>query len=230
MSKHGDLSDAVYFLNMNYQTGIEASISKSEYKVNEDLDLSGLTVSKIFKNGNKTEIDPSKVTISGYNKKASGTQTVKISYQGYETSFEVNVIKEYTALEFANDFLSLTNDACANDNENNAAKLIPIWDQLKSSEYYQKLASDEIEILVDATYSDASTSAIELAMKRYDHIIERYGLENFITRPVSQYSNSIIKITSNDENNTIAIIASISFVAISLIVGTFVIKRRKEEQ
>lgn len=92
-----------------------------------------------------------------------------------------------------------------------------------------KLASDEIEILVDATYSDASTSAIELAMKRYDHIIERYGLENFITRPVSQYSNSIIKITSNDENNTIVIIASISFVAISLIVGTFVIKRRKEE-
>ena len=66
-------------------------------------------------------------------------------------------------------------------------------------------------------------------MKRYDHIIERYGLENFITRPVSQYSNSIIKITSNDENNTIVIIASISFVAISLIVGTFVIKRRKEE-
>ena len=91
------------------------------------------------------------------------------------------------------------------------------------------IALDEIEILVDATYSDESTSAIELAMKRYDHIIERYGLENFITRPVSQYSNSIIRITSNDENNTIAIIASISFVAISLIVGTFVIKRRKEE-
>ena len=68
--QNADLSDTVYFLNMNYQTGIEASISKSEYKVNEDLDLSGLTVSKIFKNGNKTEIDPSKVTISGYNKKS----------------------------------------------------------------------------------------------------------------------------------------------------------------
>lgn len=305
--KSDDLSDTVYFLNMNYQTGLEASLNKTEYKINEDLDLSGLKVSKVFKNGNKTEIDPSKVTISGYDKTVYGKQTIKVSALGYEVTFdvevvnpvtkvellgtpkidykygesldlstfkllktyengdteeiqvteemfngynsdvsgkqtisivygdytiqvEVNVNEKYTALNFANDFLSLTNEACVNINENNSSKLSPIWERLNSAEYYLKLSSDEIRILINTTYSSDTTSTIELAMKRYDHIVERYGLENFIARPVNAYSNSIIKIMSGDDNTNIAIIVAISFVAISLVAGTFIIKRRKEEQ
>lgn len=102
MSKHGDLSDAVYFLNMRYETGIEAvAPNKVAYKINEDLDLEGLKVSKVYKNGDKVDVDLKDVTVSGYDKTVYGKQTVKVSALGYETSFEVEVLNPVTKVELS---------------------------------------------------------------------------------------------------------------------------------
>ena len=102
MDKHGDYSDAVYFLNMKYETGIEAvAPNKVTYKINEDLDLEGLKVSKVYKNGDKVDVDLKDVTVSGYDKTVYGKQTVKVSALGYETSFEVEVLNPVTKIELS---------------------------------------------------------------------------------------------------------------------------------
>ena len=149
----------------------------------------------------------------------------------YNTTFQLSLVKivekdvSYTAENFASDFMSLTNSVCLNENGNNYSSLTPIWMKLESSEYYLKLSSEQIDILINTTYFSESTSTIELAMKRYDHIVEKYGLNNFIKRAITPSSRSILNNTiDNNFLNIFAILIPASTVAI----GLLILKKKKE--
>ena len=72
---------------------IKANPSKTEYKYGESLDLTGATIS-VVKGSGTTDIPITDNMVSGYDPTTVGKQTVKVSYGGKDTTFEVTV-KDY---------------------------------------------------------------------------------------------------------------------------------------
>ena len=169
------------------------------------------------------------------NKSLSDSTEITIQcFTSFFTSFQLmfkSVVPEdptYTAEQFASDLLSLTNEACTTSQNNNwsdvSSTLAPIWVKLEGAEYYGKLKTAERATLLNAAANEAGTT-IEQAMNRYDHIVARYGLTNFISRTVISKMNITNFLTN--ENSLIPIITIISLSAITLI-GASLILRKKE--
>ena len=64
---------------------------KTQYTQGEALDLTGLTLTATWSTGETTEVSLKDVTISGYNKDATGEQAVRLTYQGAEARLTVTV-------------------------------------------------------------------------------------------------------------------------------------------
>lgn len=69
---------------------------KTEYKVGEELDLSGLAVTAKYSDGDSRAISSDAYTVSGYDKNAEGTQTITVAYAGETDTFTVTVKGEGT--------------------------------------------------------------------------------------------------------------------------------------
>ena len=129
---------------------------------------------------------------------------------------------------FANDLLTLTNDICLDSKNNNwkdvSSSLTSVWATLQDSDHYQKLSPDEKTILVNTTANEAGT-IVEQAMNRYDHIVARYGLTNFISgRTISTRINNFMVM---DNHTFMPAVVIISLASISLI-GFFYLKKRND--
>ena len=72
---------------------IKANPSKTEYRYGESLDLTGATIS-VVKGSGTTDIPITDNMVSEYDPTTVGKQTVKVSYGGKDTTFEVTV-KDY---------------------------------------------------------------------------------------------------------------------------------------
>ena len=64
---------------------------KTQYTEGEALDLTGLTLTATWSTGETTEVSLKDVTVSGYNKDATGEQAVRLTYQGAEARLTVTV-------------------------------------------------------------------------------------------------------------------------------------------
>ena len=64
---------------------------KTQYTEGEALDLTGLTLTATWSTGEITEVSLKDVTVSGYNKDATGEQAVRLTYQGAEARLTVTV-------------------------------------------------------------------------------------------------------------------------------------------
>lgn len=64
---------------------------KTQYTEGEALDLTGLTLTATWSTGETTEVSLEDVTVSGYNKDATGEQAVRLTYQGAEARLTVTV-------------------------------------------------------------------------------------------------------------------------------------------
>ncbi len=99
MDKAGT-DDTVQFLNMDYAYGISVTApTKVSYKKGEDLDLTGMAVSELWKKSDAKTIANDAVTVSGYDKDTYGKQTVTVSYKGMTTTFDVTVENSVTGIE-----------------------------------------------------------------------------------------------------------------------------------
>ena len=69
---------------------------KTEYSQGEALDLSGLTVTAVYSDGSRTEIQAGEggYTVSGYDPDTVGEQTVTITYGGESAAFTVMVAEK----------------------------------------------------------------------------------------------------------------------------------------
>ncbi len=67
--------------------------SKTQYKIGESFDKSGLVVKACYSDGStKTVTD---YTLSGFNSTSIGEKTIKVTYSGKTTNFTVDVVKQY---------------------------------------------------------------------------------------------------------------------------------------
>lgn len=64
--------------------------AKTTYNVGEELDLTGMTVSKVFDN-DETEVITEGYTVTGYDKNKIGQQTITVECEGFKAEFNVTV-------------------------------------------------------------------------------------------------------------------------------------------
>lgn len=136
--------------------------------------------------------------------------------------YVVSVPTPPTAEAFATKFINDTNLICANTGNNRDA-LAAIWDGF--AEEFGKLSSTEQGVLKNAS-ADAAGSVIENAMARYDHIVSKYGLTNFIDGRSVVAARSIGYV-NYDNNFSTTIIIVVSVVSLTTLAALLVIKRRK---
>ena len=87
---------------------------KTEYKVSEELDLTGIVLKVKYSDGSSAEVaDISAMTVSGYDMSQEGQQIVTVEYKGKLVTFKVSVVKknyEDSTLKFTGATLELQND------------------------------------------------------------------------------------------------------------------------
>ena len=227
-------SDLAIANRLSTVTGTVTKIGTSGYTANSDnkvtMTVNGKEVTLFVKSGSATA-DVGTALNESLNKSTEITiQCFTSFFTSFQLMFKSVVTKDptYTAEQFASDLLSLTNEACTTSQNNNwsdvSSTLAPIWVKLEGAEYYGKLKAEERVTLLNAT-ANASGTTIEQAMNRYDHIVTRYGLTNFISRTVVAKMNITNFLTN--ENSLIPVITIISLSAITLI-GISLILRKKE--
>ncbi len=147
----------------------------------------------------------------------------------YSTTYQLvlpTVIEQsesYTAESFASDLLSLTTDICASSTSK-ASDLSKVWLTLEQEKYTQLLVAQRT-ILGNATANE-SGSTIEQAMARYDYIVAKYNLNDFIGRNISSSSNNIINL--NNSTTTI-VVPSIMIISLTGLValGFYLFRKKK---
>lgn len=77
---------------------IETLPTKTIYTQNEELDLTGGIVKVTYSDGTTIEmnLNSKSFTLTGYNNQTLGTQTITVEYEGYTTTFEVEVVETTT--------------------------------------------------------------------------------------------------------------------------------------
>lgn len=80
--------------------GVLSKSAKTEYKIGEELDLSGVQIFAVYSDGKEKQIDISECTVSVPNNfsKNAGKKTVTVNYQGKTFSYDVKVYAEKTSV------------------------------------------------------------------------------------------------------------------------------------
>lgn len=69
---------------------------KTEYRIGEELDLTGMTVTARYTDSGEKQVAIDDCVITGYDKNKAGEQTITVSYAGQTDTFVVNVKAELT--------------------------------------------------------------------------------------------------------------------------------------
>lgn len=80
---------------------IKTNPTKTTYNYGEELDLTGISASKVYRSGTEEPFEVTLDMVSGYNKNTLGTQTVTVTYNGLTATFEVNVVDYVSSIEVA---------------------------------------------------------------------------------------------------------------------------------
>lgn len=125
------------------------------------------------------------------------------------------------------DLLNTTSTACAAEGEHSKADFETAWSALKTA--YNAISDETVLNKLATTDGNAKGTMFYEALARYDLLVGKYGLDNFISgRVVSSLGNtSVISNGSVDSNSAMIIITVIALTSISSIAVLLVIKRRK---
>lgn len=133
------------------------------------------------------------------------------------------VENQNTASALAQNFMIQTNLVCSGEADvDRSQPLASMWDGFKES--YQALEIEEKGKFLEATPS----ALIEAMLKRYDYIVAKYSLENFITgHKVSPLNNRVYYVGKQNNDSAVAIITIVSVVSVTCLGVLITIKKRK---
>ncbi len=155
------------------------------------------------------------ITFTGNPATYNGTaQLTNISYSDYTDG----------AIEFGTSFLSKTKTPCEDPTKDNSEALEAVWSELKTA--YDALDSYAQAKVKSTTAKASGGSELEEAVARYDHIVDRYGLTDFIGRVSTSASNYQDRANANNS----FVIVLISIMSVMALAGTatlVIIKKRK---
>ena len=179
-----------------------------------------------------TNVDPYAEFVNGLS--LGDRIVVKGKIQNYNGTYEIvepeKVGSNTSAITFSLDFISQTDAVCEgyDGKADNSEALEAIWTGLASS--YNALYDNQKAILMGAI-GDEDGTTVQKAVARYDYLVAKYGLDNFIsgrtpsvgavTQPTISNSNNI------NSSMSIVVVAVIAITSLSAIGVLLVIKRRK---
>ena len=159
----------------------------------------------------KTKIDAARGAYNALN----GEQKLLVT----KYSVLLNDEAQYYALYFLNE----TGAVCSvgGEDADHKTALLAIWDDL--SDAWDELVIEARDILKTGTASDD----IEEFVDRYDHITDRYGLDEF--NNFSSARSSLLDVHENNINNVIIILSIVSSIAL-IVAGSLLLSKKKKKQ
>lgn len=129
--------------------------------------------------------------------------------------------QEGTAEAYALAFLDQTGAVCLGSDDHETG-LKTIWSDF--SEMYNGLGSDEKAKIL----AEEPSSLIGSMLERYDYIVAKYSLENFISgHEVSPLNNSVYYVGKQNNDSAVTIIAIVSVVSVTCLGVLVTLKKRK---
>lgn len=159
---------------------------------------------------------------------------VKANVKNYSGTYELTSPERmsyaYSSMTFAFDLLDQTDTVCKDydDVTDNKEAIEAVWEKLSGESYYGRLTDADKTDLVNAKAKEDGTT-IEQAMARYDYLVNKYKVDNFITGRKTNESHISPVIVNNvgDSTMSIIIVSVIALSSISAIAVLLIIKRRK---
>ena len=137
----------------------------------------------------------------------------------------------YSAKQYAQDFISLTDPICATAGYENLTALKAVWPELESK--YNLLTATEKTAFADPATTDAD---IQSAVARYQYICGKYNagsiqLNEFVSDVTVAHSSSFnLFFNMNESSNYIILISMIAFISILSVGAILVIRKRKHQR
>lgn len=176
-----------------------------------------------------TNVDPYEDFVSGLS--LGDYVIVKANIQNYGGVYELTspekISSEYTGVSFAFELLKQTDAVCSNvEIEDKGAALEEIWPSLET--LYNGIDPDLQEDVIYSSADEKGTT-LQKAMARYDRLVTKYGLTNFVVGRDPYSLNNSTNVVTNNNNSTssIVVVTVIALTSISAIAVLLVIKRRK---
>lgn len=181
-----------------YGMSVKQMPDKSEYTVNEELDVLGGRLAIAYEDGTKETIEMSDplVSITGYDKTTAGTQEITVEYKNTFTSFDVSVISKNMVTSVLADIPEGTYEqpqtvtlSCATEGAQiyyTTDGSIPTSD---STEYVSPIrVNDNMVIKAVAIKSGMDNSVVSSFVYILDFIIQ-HGENPYILRPEREIDN-----------------------------------------
>ena len=132
----------------------------------------------------------------------------------------------YTAIQFAQNFNDYTYDDCKNPNQDNSEKLSVTWPNIK--QYFWNYTSTEGQSYLKTAKAMDSNQHIASFCSRYDHIISRYGFENFVGRNIANQTTSSKSIVNKGDNAYPSLTLILTFIFMVTLIGSYSIYKNKK--
>ena len=153
-----------------------------------------------------------------YFKTATYTDSEKVGIYKPVSLYKVD--EANTTLGYANIFQSVLSEPCNDVDVNNKDSVSAVWTYLANR--YNGMPS---VVQQQLTSGDSTDETVITALARYDHIIGRYQLNDFMKRSNSSSRNQMI--FNNDTDTAVTIIVVVTLLSVTSIGGYFFIRRRK---
>ena len=153
-------------------------------------------------------------------------------YNGFQVQLtEVVATGTYTLEQFVSDFLTKTAAVCGEawvPGSNHKTELqTQVWNYLNSESKYQAMSDEDKATLRTHVIVKDSTD-LDRALERYEFLVGKYELGNFLERSLGSGSNSFNLVAQN--NNVLAVVAVTSVITIISLAGLFLVIRKRKHQ
>lgn len=210
-------------------TGYVTSISDASGNKNVNLSVNGHTVALFFGSNYVTDPLMDKLNDSKENYTIITVEGFTSFHDGFQVTCTgiIEAKDDYLAEDFGADVLSFTDVICEgyDGRTDNSEALKAMWLVLANADHYLGLAQAEKDKVVAAEANEKGTD-LEKAMARYDYLVVKYGLANFIGRANLELSSYAIDNLNTTNNNSTLLIVIISVASVSLI-GLVLIAKKK---
>ena len=191
-------------------------------------DLYTNSISYSFGETNEMKIVAESKSVMRFNPTSGQTRFRFFSSSTYTNQSAISLYMQVDKAEaVALDILNLTSEACGADGEHTKANFESAWTSLETS--YTALTTEERSELAGFTANAKGTMTAE-AMARYELLVNKYGLDEFITGHTFSSARTAMFFNTSESNSSMAIIIVVSLVSISSLGILLVIKKRRVTQ
>ncbi len=124
--------------------------SKTLYETGQALNLTGIQVNAVYEDGSIYSVDPSELTVSGFNRNQTGVQTITVNYAGLTSTFSITVedanedTTEDTQEETTDDTVEDTTNDTTDNTEDEGVTETPTTDDSTDTETPTEPTTEEV--------------------------------------------------------------------------------------